>query len=339
LLEGQVIAHLDGGDPQLYQVDVWGSDLAHIDDHLAQARINRFGDLVAHLRGDLVGNVGSEVGGQDDRQNTIALLEVLVGSIEAEGSTNLGFQIIWIQRLGDHTHEAHLLGPGLVFGGCFDGETENRCALGSGAGPKHLEKSKSGSIGQRKADQNGVGNVLGTVIKGFAGLGAPMNLPWSIGDGRLDLIDDGWLVIDDQNVERVIIPFDLLDPAALGLQLDDATCTLNEHVLFEGLHEVVANSHFGDLGDVVPARFGGEHDHRDILQVGVGLQLRQTLGAVHDGHRQVQKYQVGLFAHGHRDTLDAVGGLKNVHIEGFQRLGDNQADCLAVIDSQNLRFH
>ena len=96
-----------------------------------------------------------------------------------------------------------------------------------------------------------------------------MNLPWSIGDGRLDLIDDGWLVIDDQNVEGVIIPFDLLDPAAFGLQFDDAPCTLNEHVLFEGLHEVVANSHFGDLGDVVPARFGREHDHRDILQVGV----------------------------------------------------------------------
>ena len=71
----------------------------------------------------------------------------------------------------------------------------------------------------------------------------------------------------------------------------------------------------------------------------MGLQLRQALGPIHDGHGEVQENQVGLLAHGHGDTFDTVRGLEDIHIEGFKCLGDNQSDCLAVVDSQDLRFH
>ena len=80
-----------------------------------------------------------------------------------------------------------------------------------------------------------------------------MNLPRRVRNRGSDLIDDGRLVIDDQNVERVVIAFDFLDTATLGLEFDDASCSLDEHVLFERLYEVVTNSHFGNFHDVIPA--------------------------------------------------------------------------------------
>ena len=127
------------------------------------------------------------------------------------------------------------------------------------------EQRERRALGQRKADDDQVRRLPGAEIHRFALAIDPVNLPGRVLQAFGDLLDDGGLVLDDQNVGGI-----LGGPLAVaafgdGLQIDDSAGLFDQHVFLEGLDDVVAHAELGDLHHVVAAALGGQHDHRDGL--------------------------------------------------------------------------
>ena len=110
-------------------------------------------------------------------------------------------------------------------------------------------------------------------------------------------------------------------------------------LFLERLDDVVAHAEFGDAQHVFAAGLGGEHDDRDRPHFRGGLQAREHLHPVHDRHGQVKEDEVGAFALGYREPLDAVGGLDDLAGESFEGAGDDHTDRLAVVHGENFGSH
>ena len=63
---------------------------------------------------------------------------------------------------------------------------------------------------------------------------------------------------------------------------------------FARLAQVVLGAELEAGGDVGAAGAGGEEEHGNGVQVGVGLHLAQGGGAVHDGHVDVEQHEIGV---------------------------------------------
>ena len=291
------------------------------------------------MQENVVGHGRGEGGREVQHQHAILQREILVRRVQPERAGDLDLHILEIDRLGDDPRETDLLGAGLIFGRRLDAQAEDRHRLGFGAGAQHLEQREGAVLLQRKADQHGVGNPATAPIHRQTGRTDPIDFPRRVFESRHDLFDDGRLVVHQEDAQRIIITLGLVRRLALGLEIDDAADALDDHVFLERLHQVIAHALLGDLEHVLPARLGGEHDHRDGLQLRVGLELGEHLVAIHERHGVIEDDQVRAFARGHGQTLDAVLGLVHVDVEFLEGAGDDHTDRLAVIYGQDLASH
>ena len=155
----------------------------------------------------------------------------------------------------------------------------------------------------------------------------------------LDLLDDHRLVFEDEDIGRIEDRADLRGSVGQRLQFDDATGLLHQHLLLERLHNIVAYADLGDLEHVLAAALGRQHHDRDVLQLGLRLDFREHLDAVHDGHGDIEENEVRHFAGGHGEAFDAIARFRDLTVIGFERLPHDDADGLGIVDSQDFLAH
>ncbi len=74
----------------------------------------------------------------------------------------------------------------------------------------------------------------------------------------------------------------------------------------EGFGEVVDRPHLQGVRDGLAIHQGGEHDHRWIAPLGVGLHLFEYIKAGHVRHHQIQQYQIDGFGFEQFEALHAT---------------------------------
>ena len=84
-------------------------------------------------------------------------------------------------------------------------------------------------------------------------------------------------------------------------------------------------------------RFGGDQDHRDERQRGVGLQPLDGLDAVHLRHHDVEQYEVGQQLAGLFQRLDAVPGGHDLVALALEAHLQNVDIVRHIVDDQNQR--
>src|SRR5690606_36106339 len=102
----------------------------------------------------------------------------------------------------------------------------------------------------------------------------------------------------------------------------------------EGLGDIVVGPALQALHQVVLLRFGGEHDHRDLVGELVPAQAAQQLNATGDRHHPVEQYQVGLAVDDQGVAIAGIVGLQAVEPGNFKGDADHVADGRFVIDDQ-----
>ena len=166
-----------------------------------------------------------------------------------------------------------------------------------------------------------------------------MDLPRRVFKTFLDLLNDGGLVLDDEERGGIENRFSFLRTLIERFEVENAATFFNEHLLLERLNNVVTNADLGDFKHVVASTFCGQHDHRDRFERWIGLELGQHLDAVHHGHRNVEKDEVRSFFGGGGKAFDTIGGFEDVAVEGLEGLLYNDSDGFGIVDGENFIAH
>lgn len=82
--------------------------------------------------------------------------------------------------------------------------------------------------------------------------------------------------------------------------------------------------------------FGGQHDHVDVLEVLVVLDDLAYLIAVHDGHHDVEKQDMGVDVTCFYQRLSAVFGQPELVTFILEEIGERLPDVLVVVGYENL---
>src|SRR5580704_14950261 len=107
----------------------------------------------------------------------------------------------------------------------------------------------------------------------------------------------------------------------------------------EGLGDVAVAAGRARLVLVARQRVGGDGDHRDRPQRRIGLDAARRLVAVHHRHLDVHQNQVGLVLGGLGHALGAVMRLDHVVARHAEKVAQDLAIVLGVLDHEYLLAH
>ena len=327
-------------------------DAGEIEQELAVAGVDEVGDFRAGLAGEVDrADFGKIRRDRDD-------LDIALGAVEnrCDIEFHRAGDAVWdfgcIERLGDATREAGVLGVILFEGGGLEAQAEERDVLERRVGTRGGKKFQTGLVREGEADEDDVGSVLGGDVRcdmalGRIGAGGADDFPTALGDSFLDRIEDGRVLIHHKYLDRVGDHTGLLvcygsgrgcgwsRCAGFGFECHDAAHAVDHSAFGEWLHDVVAHAHFCDLEHILFAGLGGEHDDRDVFQRGSRLEFRKAFDSIHDGHRDIKQDDIGLLALGGLETLGAIAGEDHLNIVRSEGFVDEGVDHSAVIHAKN----
>src|SRR6266566_4158945 len=125
---------------------------------------------------------------------------------------------------------------------------------------------------------------------------------------------------------------DFLVAQPLSLQASSEPGTQQHGV--ERLGQVILGPQFNTFDDALQLVYGGNHNHRDVAQAGVGLELFEHLVAVHFGHLHVQQHQVIGFGLEFFQRLSSVFGQAGPIAEFGNVAGEHDAIHAVVVHDQ-----
>jgi hypothetical protein len=125
---------------------------------------------------------------------------------------------------------------------------------------------------------------------------------------------------------------------ALGMAGEAGADGFQQIVEGDGFCQIVVGPADHALAEVLFFAFGGEEDEGDVAEGGIGAEGGEHAVAVHAGHHDVAKDQVGAVARGPAMPAAAVGGLVDGEAFEFERGGGELAHGFLVFDEQEFGF-
>ncbi|OPZ67532.1 MAG: hypothetical protein BWY82_02778 [Verrucomicrobia bacterium ADurb.Bin474] len=111
-------------------------------------------------------------------------------------------------------------------------------------------------------------------------------------------------------------------------QVNHPSHLFNQRFLAERLHNIITDSDLGDLQDGFLTGFSGQHDHWDVLERIIRLQLGEHLNTIHHRHGNVQKDQIRILLACGSETLNTVCTFADFQVEIRKGLFHDHPDGL-----------
>ena len=208
--------------------------------------------------------------------------------------------------------------------------------------------------GEGKAHKNEIRRFLrrhcgGDVRLGLGRAGAAHDLPSTLGHGFRDRFRNGGVLVNDQDFDGIGGDAGFLgcwgggcrrrcrSGCGFWIQRDEARDAVDHIGLGKWLHDVIPNAHLGDFEHVFLARLGGEHDHGNVLERGIRLELSKALHAIHHRHGDVEKNDIRFFPGRDLQALGSVAGEHHLDIVWSKAFVDKCVDHSTVVDTENFR--